>query len=1028
VKPIARGGMGQISEAFDHELDRPVALKEILPSGANNPAYQARFQTEAEITAHLEHPGIIPIYSRGELPDGRLFYTMRLIGGDQATLQKALKAFHTAPPAEPSARDLAWRGLLRRVIDVCHTMAYAHSRGVLHRDLKPSNILLGPNGETLVVDWGLARWLHRPPTAVEQTAPSTNPGRDGSQLTAGVGTVGYMAPEQSAGRGDAASPASDIYSLGTILHAVVTGTTPTPAPPAGLSALMEQVGVAAEPERPTTLQPALDPALEAICLKAMARDPGRRYPTATAMAEDLERFLADEPVSAWSEPWSRRAARWLERRRTLVVATTLGMLLVIAGLTALSFVQSRNRNALAEQAVRLDEALTQSRAAQTLAEQQKTLAEEQKARAETEESSALQAVRRFHRVVADNLELRNAGSLAPLRKELLGESLAYHQQLRERLLAVPDPSLENLAALRDATRELVTLQIEVGDLGQAFDLLRQLTDFCEGMSSALAPQSPKAARIWRRELAQAHFTWGTALLRTGEAANQLEHFDAARAAFQALVDEGTTEVAVVTGLAEAQAGAAHALSVLGRPDEARARFTEALQWQQVAVRLAPDDAPLRRALARMRLNDSVLLNAQGKPDLARRQVEAAQTLFRELGDDAAVDPAGAHRLAAALLNEGIEHERQGRPAAALEAYRQAEREWRRLATQFPAQNEFQNGLGQTLWSIGFLLRQLNRPADALPIWKELVTREQSAVSKSPGVAEFRGRLLDARHNLGHTLIMTGSAPEARGQFREALTLADALSSESPNDARWPRQVIDLCLHEVTSHRDAEEYPQARDLLEERWPVTESFARRSDLSPQDRTLVRNFLAQWAEVREICGDATGAADTWRRVQAEDERLPTFQQIDARLRQAVAGEATITPEERVRLAERAADRGELALAHRMYADALQAKPSLAEDRSSGLRFQAASAALRAAAVEPDAAAATACRRQALQWLQAEWRDWRADAEANSPAVRVALRRWRQSPAFFHIRNAPSRTDLDPEERRAWAELWQAVQPFLQ
>ena len=946
---------------------------------------------------------------------------MRLIGGEQATLQRALQAFHTAPPAEPSARDLAWRGLLRRVIDVCHTMAYAHARGVLHRDLKPSNILLGPNGETLVVDWGLARWMHRRPADAASSAALEAPTGNASQLTAGVGTVGYMAPEQLAGRADPTSPASDIYSLGTILHAVVTGSTPSPAPPAGVSSLMDELGLPAEPDRLSTLPPTVDPALAAICLKAMARDPARRYPTATALADDLERFLAGEPVTAWSEPWSRRAARWLARRRTLVVATALGMLLVIVGLAAFSFIQSRNRQALAEQAQRLDDALTKSRAAQTLAEQQQT-------RAETEENSALQAVRRFHRVVADNLELRNAGSLAPLRQELLGESLAYHQQLRERLLAVPEPSLENLASLRDATRELATLQIEVGDLGQAFDLLRQLTDFCEGMCSALATPSPEAARIWRRELAQAHLTWGTALLRTGETPSQLEHFEAARTAFQALFDAGTTEVPVVTGLAEALAGTGQALSILGRPDEARTRFTEALQWQQVAVRLAPGDAPLRRALARMRLNYSVLLNAQGKPELARRQVDAAQTLFRELGDDAAVDPPAAHRRAAARLNEGVDHERQGRPAAALEAYRQAEQEFRRLATQFPAQNEFQNGLGQTLWNIALLLRQLNRPSDALPIWQELVTREQASVSKSPGVAEFRGRLLDARHNLGHTLILTGCAPDARGVFREALTLADALRTEFPTDARWSRQVIDLCLHEVTYNRDAEDYPQANDLLEERWPVTESFARRSDLSPQDRTLVRNFLSQWAEVREVCGDAAGVADTWRRVRAEDERLPAFQQIDARLRQAVAGEATLTPDEQVRLAQRAVDRGELSLAHRLYADALLARPSLAEDRSGGLRYQAASAALRTAAVEPDAVAASACRRQALKWLQAEWQDWRADAEANSPAVRVALRRWRQSPAFFHIRNAPSRTDLDPEERREWAELWQNVEPYLQ
>ncbi|MFM7159771.1 MAG: serine/threonine-protein kinase, partial [Planctomycetaceae bacterium] len=157
-RTLATGGMGLVSEACDREFHRTVALKEILPSGADDPEYRQRFCNEAEITGRLEHPGIIPVYSRGTHADGRPYYAMRLIAGEQAgTLQQALRQFHAAPPTDPAERDLQWRGLLRRVIDVCNTMAYAHSQGVLHRDLKPANILLGPYGETLVVDWGLAR-------------------------------------------------------------------------------------------------------------------------------------------------------------------------------------------------------------------------------------------------------------------------------------------------------------------------------------------------------------------------------------------------------------------------------------------------------------------------------------------------------------------------------------------------------------------------------------------------------------------------------------------------------------------------------------------------------------------------------------------------------------------------------------------------------------------------------------------------------------------------------------------------------
>ena len=159
-RPLAAGGMGVVSEAFDRALQRPVALKEILPAGADQGDYRQRFLTEAQITGRLEHPGIIPVYSRGNHPDGRPYYTMRLISGEETgTLQQALQEFHQAPPPNPAERDLAGRNLLRRVIAVCQTMAYAHSQGVLHRDLKPANVLLGPYGETLVVDWGLAKDL-----------------------------------------------------------------------------------------------------------------------------------------------------------------------------------------------------------------------------------------------------------------------------------------------------------------------------------------------------------------------------------------------------------------------------------------------------------------------------------------------------------------------------------------------------------------------------------------------------------------------------------------------------------------------------------------------------------------------------------------------------------------------------------------------------------------------------------------------------------------------------------------------------
>src|SRR5262249_40350052 len=153
LRPHARGGLGAVFVALDEELHREVALKHILDRHADDPVSRARFLLEAEITGGLEHPGIVPVYGLGTYAGGRPYYAMRLIRGD--SLKEAIAAFHSdaAPKRDPGARSLALRQLLRRFVDVCNAIDYAHGRGVVHRDLKPGNVIVGRHGETLVVDW-----------------------------------------------------------------------------------------------------------------------------------------------------------------------------------------------------------------------------------------------------------------------------------------------------------------------------------------------------------------------------------------------------------------------------------------------------------------------------------------------------------------------------------------------------------------------------------------------------------------------------------------------------------------------------------------------------------------------------------------------------------------------------------------------------------------------------------------------------------------------------------------------------------
>jgi WD40 repeat protein len=320
---IARGGLGRVLRATDLRLGRTVALKVLLPGRERA---EARFVHEAHITAGLEHPAIVPVHEAGRWPDGEPFYAMKLVSGQ--TLTDRIK----------QARTLGDRlALLPGVLRVVEAVAYAHSHGVIHRDLKPANVLCGQFGETVVIDWGLAKQLG----AGEVPGPLAH--IPDTKTGVVLGTPPYMPPEQA--RGEVVDGQADVYALGAILYELLSG-----SPPYAEAGKQVLDAVVAGPPRPLeSLQEGVPRDLLAIVRKAMARDRAARYPTAGELAADLAHFQTGQLVSA--REYSRWAlwVRWLRRHR-LPVAVAAAALIVVGTLAAISLSRVVHARAVAEDA------------------------------------------------------------------------------------------------------------------------------------------------------------------------------------------------------------------------------------------------------------------------------------------------------------------------------------------------------------------------------------------------------------------------------------------------------------------------------------------------------------------------------------------------------------------------------------------------------------------------------------------------------------------------------------------------------
>jgi WD40 repeat protein len=357
---IGRGGMGRVLKVWDRDLRRSLAMKVLQDGRRRDPRSLARFLDEALVTGQLEHPGIVPVYELGLDSDGNVYFTMPFVRGED--LQRIFERVRGGEPGWTRGRAL---GVLMRV---CEAVGFAHARGVVHRDLKPANVMVGPFGETYVMDWGLARILGRsasvgdppsdPPAAggVSQELRSVRRDAgvdsDPSPLSTMegdvVGTPVYMAPEQAHGWIERVGPQTDVYSIGAMLYQLLTGSRPYLSP--GEADSSEAVLRAVKSRGPRSVHALRDdvpPELEAICDRAMARDPAERYATTMELAGDLQAFLEQRVVAAYEAGAGAELRKWVLRNRRFAVSIAAGLVALVAGVVVGSvlFVQSKRNEA-----------------------------------------------------------------------------------------------------------------------------------------------------------------------------------------------------------------------------------------------------------------------------------------------------------------------------------------------------------------------------------------------------------------------------------------------------------------------------------------------------------------------------------------------------------------------------------------------------------------------------------------------------------------------------------------------------------
>ncbi|HEV3004679.1 MAG TPA: serine/threonine-protein kinase, partial [Pirellulales bacterium] len=957
LRPHAKGGLGEVFVARDEELRREVALKEIQSRHAGDPVSRQRFVQEAEITGNLEHPGIVPVYGLGAYADGRPFYAMRFIKGDslkdaiakfhgsreqgteqekgkrgsgekgrrgkgeegsendQSAIRSALRRISPETQNPQSFFSVEFRQLLGRLIDVCNAVEYAHSRGVLHRDLKPGNVMLGKYGETLVVDWGLAKALGRAEPAGQknegddnrQAAPGSLDGERAFQPASGdsptamgsaVGTPAYMSPEQAAGRLDLLSPASDVYSLGATLYSLLTGRAP-------FQSSGDSKAILARVERgefplPRAVRADIPMPLEAICVKAMARQPAQRYAAPRGLAEDLEHWMADEAVSAHRDGRPQRMARWFRRHRAWTQAAAAALVAVtLVSLGALAAVDAARRDAQRQRDIARDaQAAEEAQVVKTKAALDAETKARQKARRAIDDYVA--AVR--------EAELLGDERFQPLRKKLLAHALEYYREfIRERehdtaasaelaealsrvgvissrtgsatdalaafagsveayeKLVAQEPNVANHARMLATSYEnLANWQANTGDLASA------LAGYAKALSiqERLAAEHGEAAE-YQIDLMTTHDNLGALQAETGDRAGALANYGAALAIGKPMAQRHPELAKGRSQLAKTYNNLANLQWLEGNSDAALASHAEALEVRRKLAAEKPDDATRQSELARSLSNLGLAQAGKGERTAALASYVEALSIRRKLAQDHPVVTGFQRDLFSTLNNLGNLQRASRDLVAALETYIEAHSIARKLAVENPEVTGFQSNLAGSYGNLGNLYSGQGQVDLALEHYQRAQAIHERLAREQASVLRHQSDLAICHYNIGVVEAGRGNFESAKAGFQAALAIQRRLA-ENPAAVRHLLEAGELCrvlgqLEYDQGHalQALEPFAQAIDTL------TPLLDRQPTVSEAKEYLRKTHWGRAAALVSLARFREAVADFERAIELDDGR---------------------------------------------------------------------------------------------------------------------------------------------------------------